>query len=279
MHLLLFRPVYIMHLLFFCLVAQATWFASLIALRVEQLPLNYAATILIMAENSESDKLAYFCNTLWCLWKARNEHVIAGKVPNIQKILAQIKKMEIDIPQVPSNLGVQIHEPVRLPHRGKVILVDGSWDVQQKARTGMVVYNMRGDLVFVQFGTSQAFDPFHAEANAVLRAIQYIINSDHEGIFSIFTDCNNLVKVIHDKSVEDIPSWRAAEAVKNCINHSNDRQHQWSIQHTVRGAIETPHNLANWAQQSGKTEEGTPIQCQIAHLEIENRLNPEFFLA
>lgn len=35
----------------------------------------------------------------------------------------------------------------------------------------------------------------------------------------------------------------------------------------------------NWARQSGRTEEGTPIQCQIAHLEVENRLNSDLFLA
>lgn len=85
---------YVMHVLFFCPFATATWFASQLALRVDYLPLNFTRTLLTMADNLNGEEMIMFANTLWCIWKARNEAVFAAKKPSPREILRQVQFMK-----------------------------------------------------------------------------------------------------------------------------------------------------------------------------------------
>lgn len=68
-----------MHLLFYCPVSRATWHASRLTLRVEELSLDITAAILQVTVQLDPGQITYFCNILWCLWKARNKEMFEGK--------------------------------------------------------------------------------------------------------------------------------------------------------------------------------------------------------
>lgn len=99
----------------------------------------------------------------------------------------------------------------------RVILVDASWDATHGTGIGMAVYNRRRDLVYTHYGKVEGGDSFHAEAEAVCHAIKYAMDGESTGVFIIFSDSLVLVHAILEKRWDELPSWRAAEAVMKCI--------------------------------------------------------------
>lgn len=107
--------------------------------------------------------------------------------------------------------------------------VNDGTEVRSKAAD--IVYNRRGDLVYVQYGKGIALDPFYAETEALLHAIQYALEGTGQGKFYIFTDCKILVNAIQEWDISDIPSWRAAEMVMICINLYSKNLDKILLQH------------------------------------------------
>lgn len=145
---------------FFSPISRAVWFASRFALRVSELPLNFAATLLMISERLEPKQLAYFCNILWVLWKARNEEFFSAKKASAHEILTRATTLEFEETKAPNSSKNTVHKQVVIPRQGRTILKDGSWDAVHGTGTGMVVYNRRGDLIYVQYGRGIALDPF-----------------------------------------------------------------------------------------------------------------------
>ena len=115
-------------------------------------------------------------------------------------------------------------------------MVDGSWDVRSRAGTGMGIYNRRGDLVYVRFDKVLAIDPFQAEARAMVYALRYVTEGGNEGLFICCSDSKNLVQAIQNESVEGLPSWQAAEEVKECINLNQMHPGKIQVQFITREA-------------------------------------------
>lgn len=268
---------YTMHLLFFCPLSQATWFISRFALRVESLPLQFAEALLFIEGNLQTTQIPYFCNMLWCLWKARNKELFAGKKTTPQAVLVQVAKMEIEATEPAKPNHIPKDNPVQVMQGEIVILADGSWDTQGRGGMGMAVYNRRGDLVFMHFKPVPALDALHAEALAVLTAMKYVRQGGCRGNFIIFSDSKNLVQVTNDGDISELASWKAAETAMSAIMLLEEEAHKMQLKYITRRAMLTPHNLANWARKSGRSGEGTPLQCMVSHLEIEQLLNKNYF--
>lgn len=268
---------YVMHLLFFCPLSQATWFISRFHLRVDDLPLQFHKTLLFLETHLQPDQMSYLCNVLWCLWKARNEELFAGKKLTSQEVLVQVSRMEIEGAAEPRENNKPSETVAEVAQGEKVILVDGSWDTQGRGGVDMTVYNRRGDLVYVNFQSVQPLDPLHAEALAVLVAMSYVMQEGSQGMFRIFSDNKHMVQVINGGDISEVSSWQAAEAVMSAILLLKQGAHKMQLQFITRKAMRTPLNLANWARRSGKTGIGTPLQCVISHLEIDQTLSKEFF--
>jgi hypothetical protein len=104
-----------MHLLFFCPSSRATWFASPLALRVEELPLEFKQALGYLAQLLlEEDKI-----------KARNAEILEGKRLHPMAVIRQARSMEYEAPSKINE--VKKHTEVHsLPKGAGVILVDGS---------------------------------------------------------------------------------------------------------------------------------------------------------
>lgn len=59
--------------------SKAVWFASALALRVEQIPEDFRQAVAYVINSIEEGQVQIFLNLLWDIWKVRNAHVIEGK--------------------------------------------------------------------------------------------------------------------------------------------------------------------------------------------------------
>lgn len=131
--------------------------------------------------------------------------------------------------------------------------------------------------MYLSYDRVEAQDPFHTEARALVHAMRYAATEGNEGLFMCFSDNINLVNAIKNGSIEDLPSWKAAEIVQEGINLKKSYPAKLDVKHVTREAVRTPHIMANWARKTGQSERGTPIQCCIGHMEIEHSINKKNF--
>lgn len=89
---------FIMHTLFFYTRARATWFASPFSIRVDELPMQFAETLLAMTRNMNQEEVVFFCNILWNIWKARNESLYKEDKATPTSILARANALKYDNP-------------------------------------------------------------------------------------------------------------------------------------------------------------------------------------
>jgi hypothetical protein len=98
----------------------------------------------------------------------------------------------------------------------EVILVDTSWDTQEMTGLGVAWYNTNVKLKHIQLQAFSASDVFHAEALALIWAIQECTAHRPQALITgyiIFSDCKNLVHVVTGYRTDEPDSWRATEAV------------------------------------------------------------------
>jgi hypothetical protein len=72
----------------------------------------------------------------------------------------------------------------------------------------------------------RADDPFHAEAQAMLRALQVARQAIIQGntnSFHIMTDYKVLQQIMSTGTVEDTPSWQARATVVQCVIINRER--------------------------------------------------------
>lgn len=93
-----------------------------------------------------------------------------------------------------------------------VVQLDGFWDVQGKAGTGVLFYDQTGRLMLTHYQSCRASTPIHAEVLALLEALQYACNGHTSTHFTLCSDCQVLVRAVAQKSIADLPSWEAADS-------------------------------------------------------------------
>ncbi|XP_078174456.1 uncharacterized protein LOC144568100 [Carex rostrata] len=268
---------FLMHLLFFCPGARATWHSSTFPLRVEQLPLDFSKTLLMITQVLDEDQIISFCNMLWEIWKARNSEIFAGKKIPPQIIIKQARALTPPIHPPCQTTGPPQVIPILIPSGTRTILVDASWETSKKTGTGVMCFDGGGRLQEAQYTYMTAHDPFHAEAHALLQAVKHIIASPTTVRWVIFSDCKTLVDVINNQSMESLPSWKAGTTVEECIEGWKEVQHYTQLHHAGRERMSQPHILANAARttaQSSTRENGIDLVRQLG---IEMFLLPQFF--
>lgn len=117
---------------FFCVVLRATWFTSHFALRVNDLPLDFATTLPQLTKALDEQQIIYFTNTLWCVWKARNGEIFSGKNTPPRTVLIQAAQMRFDPLGCMPKPRHMPSIPIQIPRSTCVLLMDASWDTHRR---------------------------------------------------------------------------------------------------------------------------------------------------
>lgn len=264
---------FLMHLLFFCPMARATWHASSFPLQVQNLPLDFTRTILMITKVLEPDQIVDFCNLLWQLWKARNNEVFAGKKISPQGVL-KLVATAVPPPKSCPQPHQEVITPLRIPPGTQTVLIDASWETSKKSGTGVLIFDETGTLRDARCTTTTCHDPFQAEAQTILLALKQI--ETEAGQYLVFTDCKALVEIVSMRTLESLPSWQAGPTVEICIDTWKTIKRRVSIAHAGRNRMTQPHRLANYARRGNNAESNGLEIC--FHLGIEMGLIPNFFV-
>lgn len=280
---------YLMHLLFFCAGSRATWCASSFLIRVEALPLDFTTALINLTDNLEDQQIVKFCNILWCIWKGRNGELFAGKKLQPIAVLRQAHNMTALVnceQQQHFRVNSEQLQPLLITRQEIerdeiIVLIDGSWDSQNRAGIGVTVYTPVYGLTEVQYRSIQANDAFHAESLALWYALQQIsgiIMRYTQLKITLYSDCSNLVEAIHNRNSVDIPSWKARETVGECVRWIQNAAAMVNLKDITREAVTIPHKLANMARRTGHEFRGTVQEGSACVAGISTEINRTFFL-
>lgn len=166
-------------------------------------------------------------------------------------MIQQAKAMEsTSIPSTNLSRHREVSQ-IQVPQSTSVILYDGSWDQQGNAGMEVVIYNTIGELVLVHAGAFQASHPIESEALAMLWALNMIkgeTSQQRNGNYVCFGDCKILTKAMQHNNLDQLPHWKAAEAVKQCVANFELVHQLVQVQQIPREAVQEAHQLANWAR-------------------------------
>ncbi|KAJ3701003.1 hypothetical protein LUZ61_004708 [Rhynchospora tenuis] len=272
-----------MHCLFFCETSRQVWFGSALGVRVNELPLDITQTIAHAFTGMDEDGVELFVTTLWEIWKARNKAIFEHEEFQPRKVLQRI------------NVGVSTgsyantcilhsntqeeHERYDFYSQGWQVLTDASWQVGGKSGGAYVVYD-KGRLHSVGMHFYMANDPFHAEAVALIEAMEYMYDyiKPPEGTrVQLFSDCFNLVQAIRQTDISDLPSWRAFNVVQCAITRFERLQGMATIHHVKREAVKQSHALSNIARRNNISYRGQPHMALEQQAKIERVIDEKYF--
>ncbi|KAJ3698437.1 hypothetical protein LUZ61_002142 [Rhynchospora tenuis] len=271
------------HCFFFCQGSRVVWFASPLSLRTQDLSLNVINAIEQCTGNMNEDQIKIFCYTLWEIWKGRNETVlhnqkfepiqIQKKVQNWLSTETAWESLSTNI----SNEGVHNGDCYWFHHAHFQLLVDGSWDQQNKAGTGYLLFQ-GGRLNEIGYSHHSLNDAFLVEVVAVKRALERWMAGNWQNQFlEIFSDCLELVKILNEEDVDNLPSWRALYDVIVVIKLLNQLKPRVKIMHVRREVVDQAHKLANHARRTGSQYAGIHRPWHAVENYIRDKLDEKFF--
>ncbi|KAJ4746298.1 Ribonuclease H-like superfamily protein [Rhynchospora pubera] len=257
------------HCFFFCPGSRRVWFEGRLGLRTHDQPLDIIQAFTQTVSLLDEDGIKSYCYTLWELWKGRNEVIMKHKQFDTRKILWAVSNWMKEgvlegqqsqlLPQHSKMPGYEVQK------EDWQLMVDASW--QQAGKTGIayILYEY-GTVNQWGFKCSEAHDPFHAEALAMLHGFKLVIqklqvNGDKK--VDILSDCQNLVVAVNEFNSENIPSWRAMPVVQELINLYKNNANIIQVRYVRRDAVKPPHILANHARRVTQTIDGTALNCDL----------------
>jgi zinc-binding in reverse transcriptase len=202
------------HLLFYCRGSRFVWFASSLALRIDEIPLGFRQALAHLAVVLSDEDKVKATNLLWCIWKAHNAKLLEEKRMNPMAVVRQAKAMEYEISNNNGELTIG-PKPISVKEEG-IIIVDGSWEPNHKVGAAMLAYNERNELLVVKQWVFHTISPFIAEAEGLQKAVRWVaIQEGRMGVAAwvLISDCRALVHAVQTKSTQDILIWQAADTV------------------------------------------------------------------
>lgn len=142
--------------------------------------------------------------------------------------------------------------------------MNASWDAHSKTGTGVLCYNQTGRLIHARYHSTTTSTSVQTEAMALLKALNICT---HRPYFTLLSDCQVLVRAVIQDSIDDLPSWEAANTVAECIALFSTSQ-QWLIKHVRKGALQGAQKLANWARTTRQNFKGQIFDSFITELDI-----------
>ncbi|KAJ3687279.1 hypothetical protein LUZ61_016443 [Rhynchospora tenuis] len=274
---------YATHCFFFCQGFRMVWFGGNLGIRTENLPLNIVEAVQYITYGMQEDDIRTFCYTLWEIWLARNaslfQHIdfdprtVCNKVQAWLCTEAQQDREE----STPRHNALQV--PYDFHHEEWQVIVDASWDTSHTAGTAYLIYQ-GGKLIKLGMEKHTTDDPFQAEALAIDEAIdgfQQLLRDENYFRVHVFSDCLNLVNVLEDGCIENVPSWRARPLIAKIISNISRLGEKLKVQHGSRDAVKPAHDMANHARRHGVSYHEIPTVSLMREMRIDMRLDTKFF--
>ncbi|KAJ4755501.1 RNA-directed DNA polymerase (reverse transcriptase)-related family protein [Rhynchospora pubera] len=274
---------YEMHCIFFCNTSRQVWFGSQLGVRVHELSLNIATTVIQIMKGLNEDDSGLFANIMWEIWKERNKTVIENRPFKPHDVLQRVKMMGASTVQVAIPFKPKPHSTVQERYeysaQGWQVVLDASWDITGRAGGAFVIYD-RGCLHSIGLCSFEVHDAFHAEAVILREAGRYMY--EHMNIPSViriqfFSDCMSLVLAVNHGEEENLPSWRATRVVKELIGLLEDKSEGMSVHHVQRKAVGQAHGLANVARRNRINYLGAPHMVFHQEARLNQVLDELFF--
>lgn len=212
----------------------------------------------------------------------RNEEIFRGIKVILLTTLAKARALDYSqtTQQHPQRSSQNGNKAVLVPTGSRVIQIDGSWDVSKLAGIGMVMYDAQGNLERVQCSYLMARNPLQVEAvglNQILEQASGVRQANRVSSYRIFSDSKILVRAISSGSIEEVPSWQAAQAIARSIKLVRQLGGNRTVQHVERNYVRQTHNLANWARRAKKTFNGYPSEGFREITGIDRRMGKDSF--
>jgi Reverse transcriptase-like len=127
-----------------------------------------------------------------------------------------------------------------------------------------VIYDEIDQLVEVRSRATDALDSYHAETQAILEALGWMLEQVDRvwwaGVI-VVSDCQPLVQAIMEDRIEDYPSWLTAETLVRIREVQASLGVAVNLEHARRESLRGPHVLANWIRRRrGMNVAGQPPQ-------------------
>lgn len=222
--------------------------------------MNFAEALLAITQCLDAQQTAVFCNLLWSIWKSRNEELFRGNKGVPEAILRQASTLKTCAKLKRGESTAIGLDPIEVPGNTSLVVVDASWDQSSKTGTAFVKFDGSRRLTFLHCRYQKATDPFHAEALALMEALEYIQNTPQMDQFLILSDCKTLVNLVVQGTIEGVPTWQATETVGKCIWIYDLQRNRANLIYARREFVTIPHQWANFSRRTGQSYDGPPQQ-------------------
>lgn len=209
------------HLVHFCHLARSCHLIGPLALRSDVLPHAFPLALQSIQSQLDADQWTEYINSLWAIWRCRNDITYSGKVVGVQEFQSYLSSISWESKLLERKGGLSKRrevETVEFDLNGFEYCchVDGSWSQGWEAGFGIYL-TRKNELVLYKLAKVRACSPFHSEAMALKMAVDVVVQ---RGITSciFMSDCKTLVDLVSDFSPPLNADWRAFSLVQSVWN-------------------------------------------------------------
>jgi ribonuclease HI len=228
------------------------------------MPLDFNTMLQGLLSTGTDEDMMFIANMLWSLWKAKNKELFEGQRMNPRSIAMQAETLGLHMPTGIDDRPAKKTLVHHIKPQHEILLVDASWDVQQQAGVGILWYDTHRQLKEIKLSSFTTGDAFHAETMGVWQAAlacQSDNGRDGTTGYTIFTDCQVLVKQINVEDNQETHSWGAREAILQLRVLTKQAFPRIIIEYANREQLHTVHLLANVARRQRINYQGPSISA------------------
>lgn len=220
-------------MLFFCPLARVVWFASPLALRVDDLLLHFHQALPAIADGLMQEPLTLCANLLWSIRKTHNKLVFQAESTPPNVIIGQA--MAILSPQPSRSRQRVVPQSYCIPQANSFILLDASYQSSGRAGLAVVVYDATEQLHWISIRCTSCTYPLCQQPTIIC------------------TDSLTVANVISSEVSESSTHRQAVSTFQECIHLKHQLGGIIKPVHIHREHLARQHNLANYARRTGRT--------------------------
>ncbi|XP_078153121.1 uncharacterized protein LOC144548322 [Carex rostrata] len=214
------------HMVFLCSFARSCWFAGPLSVRTDFLTGNIHHSLVDIANNCSDDQWTLFVNSIWAIWRCRNDKAYSGKLPSFDGFSSYLRKINAEtvIAKSARSRGSRVSGLVQSftqggadPSQLSQVLdqhycyVDGSWVNEWRGGLGFVL-TFGDSLVAYKSAGAMTSCPLQAEALALKDGMCYALSCNITSCVFL-TDCQSLSDTVSQFHPPMDTDWRALDDI------------------------------------------------------------------